>query len=299
MKSRSNDTAVKSRVWLAPASSGRAFTLPEVAAALIILALITSSVLVVVNRCTKAAIDRQLKIRAYQIARENMEKLLAAGAVEETLEQGIDELNPNIEWQTVVEPFYEPTTSRMWIRAVCSARYADSHDEEQTVEFTHWLTNLTKKQILALAEQKRLMQEQTLADIKEFVRANIDTLSEDTLLQLYDKMTDEDLSAEDANDFQEIKNYILTNLDDLDYLDEDDTTVLADLYNQFAAADVSGPDADGQPRTDDSATPDKQPPGQPDSSRREVIPGYTEAELEAMPAEQMWKVITEYLFSQD
>jgi hypothetical protein len=120
----------------------------EVLTALAILALISSSVLVVINRCVASAADSALRIQAFEVARENMEKLLASPSVKENVEYGQSNKYPEITWQTVVETFYEPITSRMWVRGVCSAEYRDTEGQEQKVELTHWLTGLTKEQLL-------------------------------------------------------------------------------------------------------------------------------------------------------
>jgi hypothetical protein len=79
--------------------------------------------------------------------------------VKETVEYGQSDKYSEIEWQTVVETFYEPITARMWIRGVCSAEYNDTAGELQTVELTHWLTDLTRDQLLQImksAEQESL-----------------------------------------------------------------------------------------------------------------------------------------------
>jgi type II secretory pathway pseudopilin PulG len=135
-----------------------AFTLGEIVIALAILALISSSVLVVIGRCAASAADSELRMRALEVARENMEALLSADSVKETVEYGQSDKYPEIEWQTIVETFYEPITARMWIRGVCSAEYNDTEGELQTVELTHWLTDLTREQLLQImknAEQER------------------------------------------------------------------------------------------------------------------------------------------------
>lgn len=137
----------------------RAFTLIEVALALTILAAITSSVLVVMSRCIKTTIGTQTKMRAFEIARENMEKLLASASIEDMAEFGISEIYPDIMWETIVETFYEPITSRMWVQAVCSATYTDSNNEVQQVELAHWLTNLSKKQVKDVLDQRKREQE--------------------------------------------------------------------------------------------------------------------------------------------
>ena len=133
---------------------GKAFSLIETVAALAILALVSSSVLVVVERCTAAMVDSELRMQAFEVARENMEKLLVLDSVGDMLEYGSSERYHDIEWQTVVESFYEPVTARMWVRAICSAEYTDTDNQLQTVELTHWLTSLTKKQVMEVIKQR-------------------------------------------------------------------------------------------------------------------------------------------------
>jgi prepilin-type N-terminal cleavage/methylation domain-containing protein len=125
-----------------------AFSLVEVMAALAILALVSSSVLVVINRCVASVADSALRMQAFEVARENMEKLLASPLVQEGVEFGQSDKHPGIEWQKVVETFYEPITAEMWVRGVCSAWYIDAEGQEQTVELTHWLADLTEGQLL-------------------------------------------------------------------------------------------------------------------------------------------------------
>ncbi|UCG48148.1 MAG: hypothetical protein JSU94_22060 [Phycisphaerales bacterium] len=146
-----------------------AFSLIEATTAIAILALISSSVLVVIDRCTVSATDFTLKMQAFEVARENMEKLLASNSVKETSEFGESEKYPDIEWQTIVEPFYEPITSRMWIRGVCSASYTDADNQEQTVELIHWLTDLTKEQMLEIMDQQEKEKEALGEDLIETV----------------------------------------------------------------------------------------------------------------------------------
>jgi len=140
-----------------------AFTLVETVTALTILALFTSGVLVTIDNCISSATNSGLQMRAFEIARENMEMLLTADSLEEGIEQGESERYPGIEWQTTVETFYEPITSRMWIRGVCSASYEDTEGERQSVELMHWLTDLSKEQLMQLAKQDEAEME-ALAD---------------------------------------------------------------------------------------------------------------------------------------
>jgi type II secretory pathway pseudopilin PulG len=131
----------------------KAFSLVEAVTALIILGLVCSSVLVVINRCMVGAADSELRMRAFEVARENMEKLLVSESVGETSEYGESEKYPEIQWYTTVETFYEPLTSRIWFQAICSAQYTDTEGEEQTIELTHWLTEVSKAQLIQMIKE--------------------------------------------------------------------------------------------------------------------------------------------------
>ncbi len=135
----------------------------EVVVALGILTTICSAVLVVMNRCIAATIDSQMKMEAFELVRENMEKLLGAESVTLVAELGTSDRNPNIQWQTVIETFKEPVDSGMWLQAVCSASYTDSDGEKQEVELVHWLCELSKRdqqQIQKQQQQEREYMEQ-------------------------------------------------------------------------------------------------------------------------------------------
>jgi len=132
-----------------------AFSLIETVTALIILAIISSSVFVVINRCMSSVADSALRMQAFEVSRKNMETLLVKDSVAEMVEYGSSDKYPEIQWQTTVETFYEPITERMWIQAVCSAEYTDTAGELQKVELTHWLTDLTKEQLIKIIEQRQ------------------------------------------------------------------------------------------------------------------------------------------------
>jgi len=136
-------------------------------AAVALLTFIGAGVWLVLERCTAAAVDTTQRMRAFEIARENMEKLLGSSTVEEMTEYGISEEYPDIRWQTTVESFYEPTTSHLWVRGVCSSEYTDSQGTPQTVELTNWLTTLSDEQMKQLSEraekQKQMLSKHILA----------------------------------------------------------------------------------------------------------------------------------------
>ncbi|MCP4260930.1 MAG: prepilin-type N-terminal cleavage/methylation domain-containing protein [Planctomycetes bacterium] len=161
-----------------------AFTLVEVLAALSILALISSSVMVVINRSVTSGADSALRMQAFEVARENMERLLSKPSVEETIDYGGSEIYPEITWETVVETFYEPITSRMWLRGICSTQYIDSTGLEQKVELTHWLTDLTKNQLLDVMsreDEEGQLADQLIATIEEaaeYAGVDIETIED-------------------------------------------------------------------------------------------------------------------------
>jgi prepilin-type N-terminal cleavage/methylation domain-containing protein len=134
------------------------FTLLEVLTALAVLAFVSSSVLVVIDRCIVAAADSTLRMEAFTLVRENMEKILASNSVSETVDYGISDTNANISWQTAIEAFSEPVDGTMWVRAVCSAEFKDTAGETQTVKLEHWLAELTQQQADQLAGQEDLEQ---------------------------------------------------------------------------------------------------------------------------------------------
>jgi len=136
----------------------------------VLLAFITVSVWVVLNRCMVSSADMVQRMRAFETARQNMEKLLGSESVKEITEYGISEKFSDIRWQTTVESFYEPITSRMWIQAVCTAEYSDSAGQVQNVELTHWLTDLTKEQLQRLLANMELMEAQLVQHILETER---------------------------------------------------------------------------------------------------------------------------------
>ncbi|MHC4645763.1 MAG: hypothetical protein ACYTBJ_09670 [Planctomycetota bacterium] len=145
------------------------YTFPEVMVSLAILAAVGAGVLVVFDRCMASSADMVLRMQAFELARDNMENLLALQKVQEMTEYGESELYPDITWRTVVQPFYEPVGSRMWVQAVCSAEYFDTEGELRTVELTHWLTSMTKEQIKQLAEEK-LEEKLRLAEADQLVQ---------------------------------------------------------------------------------------------------------------------------------
>jgi type II secretory pathway pseudopilin PulG len=131
------------------------FTLLEVVTALLILGTICTTVLTVMNQAITTAIDLRKRTQAFEVARENMENLLCLVTVSDTSDFGTHPLYPDIEWETTIEPFTEPVTSKMWVQAECTASYMDSAGEIQKVTLIHWLTGLSDKQMQQVLDQQK------------------------------------------------------------------------------------------------------------------------------------------------
>jgi len=163
----------------------RGFSLPEVMGALMVLAMVGSSVVLVIHRAVGKAADITLRTQAFEVARENMEKLLSAGSAKEMVEYGTSERYPDINWQTVVETFDEPISSQMWVRAICSAEYVDTRGRTEKIELVQWLTRLTDKQVeLILEERKKKETEtgdnifQTIEEAAEHIGVEVETIEQ-------------------------------------------------------------------------------------------------------------------------
>ncbi|AQQ72256.1 hypothetical protein SMSP2_02637 [Limihaloglobus sulfuriphilus] len=126
-------------------------------ASVVILSMITVSVLVVVNNMFDKSDEMNLKKRAFEVARDNMEMIIAQNSTKEYIESGFSEEYPEIEWEVSVESFTPANLDNdMWLKAYSIAYYPDSDGQWQQLRLEHWLTQLNvgqKKQILD--EQER------------------------------------------------------------------------------------------------------------------------------------------------
>ena len=276
-------------ILLKPGPNRRAFTIVEVATALVILSVILGSVVVLMNRYVEAVMDMELHWQAFEVARGNMETLLTESRLSETHEYGTSETHPDVEWQTVVEPFYEPVTNQMWIRALCSVEYPDSKGEYQEIELEHWITNLNAtqvKQILgqqeAEEEYSKLLQageytDMQLTTIAYLEEKGLDVDAYKKLLEQHRRKKLEYISEKGWDGYEKLSK-------DLEYEEDeflDDFGINFDDYNTFAAGyippkrsglddlydssgpddagfDASGPDGSGEAYRGDS-TPEERP----------------------------------------
>lgn len=263
--------------WSSRNTKVRGFSLIEVATALMILAFISTSVLVVINRCMASAADSAIRMQAFDVARENMEKLLTANSVRQTAKFGTSDKYPQIQWQSVVEAFYEPITQRLWVRGVCSAEYADSAGETQSIELTHWLTDVTKQQMLELLKQLQKEEEQlaamvinTIEEAAEYAGVEVQTIEQWVENGL--------LTTEDGS-------FIKNNID---VFKESDGNPTAEAKSQQAESVQDITEAAGK-----QVEPSKQeaPTGQDRLNDIEPVTGLTYGELEQMEFWELWQLL--------
>jgi hypothetical protein len=216
-------------------------------------------------------------MQALEVARENMEALLAADSVKETTEYGQSDKYPEIEWQTVVETFYEPITARMWIRAVCSAEYDDTAGELQTVELTHWLTDLTREQLLQIMREEEKEKEDLAGELIETVEeaAEYAGVEPETIEQWLENGM---LTTEDGS-------FVKKNLDI--YRQNDGNPSPEDKQLQAKSlTDLREP-------TTEQGQPGKQGAGDEQSWQDEIDPktGLTYGQLEEMEFSEIWDLL--------
>ena len=262
-----------------------AFTMVEVVAALVLLSMILSSVMVLMNRYVDSVIDLELRQEAFELARGNMEQLLAESKLSDIVEFGDSEQNPEIEWQTLVEPFYEPVTDQMWIRAVCSAGFDDSKGEYENIELEHWITGLTAAQVKQI-----LAQQQVEAEYLDLLAGGEDSAIQETTSaylkeegldhEAYDRFAEQQkrkkLEYITEKGFEGYEEY-------LEKLSEEENKFLEELgmdfegYNEFATFYVSKAEASDPflPDADDPSERDTDGPSerdQDDSSEGDTPP---------------------------
>lgn len=257
----------------------KAFSLVEAITALAILALVCSSVMVVINRCLGSVTDSVVRMQALEVARDNMEQLLASASVKEGTEYGESDKYPDIKWQTVIETFYEPITSRMWIRGICSADYGDTTGEPQTIELTHWLTDLTKEQLLQIMQQEEEEKERmanqiigTIEEAAEYAGVEVDTI---------EQWIDDGMLQTDDGSF--VKN-------NLDLFKQSEGKPSADAIRQQVQSEE-----EIRELVKELSVPDQPEPADYEEWKKQIDPttGLTNEELEKMDFMELFKLLLE------
>lgn len=279
------------------------FTLIEVAAAVLIIAGICATTLVVMNRCVEAAINLRNRERAFELARENLEFLLTGLKAREGMEYGFDEVNPEVQWQIAVEPFYEPISNRMWIRAVSSAEYLDTQGERQTVELEHWLTGLTPQQVKMIEAQRKAEEEfldslygEDESQRQELTRVFLEQqgLDVDAYEQFLNRQREQKMAYLEEYGYDDGYETLLQDLreaEDRFLLDQGvDWEEYRDFYNQYLgeAAEMAD-DSQDNPMEEEQA-PEEAPEETPEEDSEEDPPSeYTGGGFSAIPSEKEWE----------
>ena len=211
----------------------RGFSLIEVTTALAILAVICSSVMVAMNRLMDATDDVTMKMRAFTVARENLEQVLVLASVGVMTDYGTSEKYPMINWETTVETFAAPIMDKTWSRVICRAEYEDIEGQMQTVELTHWLSDLTDAQSQALDDSGGPLDPNELCFSKEEAAAYAGVPNE-----IIDVWLDQGMVQADDGSF------IKKNLDLFKTTNGDPSPM--ELDEQLRSSGMAAPDA-GQP----------------------------------------------------
>jgi hypothetical protein len=280
-----------------------AFSLVEVVTALVILALISLSVLVVINRCMASAADSELRMQAFEVARDNMETLLSKDSVEEMVEYGSSVRYPEIKWQTTVEVFYEPVASeqmQMWVRGICLAEYTDSAGEVQTIELAHWLTGLTKEQLLEIIKEKQREEERLAEELIETVEDAADYAGVDvaTIQQWVENgmpQTEDGFYIKDWLDLYARTDGKPTIEDRSRLAKEDMGEEIEEGKPDEKGEEKENDGESGEGETEEEREEEREEETKEetkrDEAKEELICGYTEEELMQMSFEQMWEIL--------
>lgn len=274
-----------------------AFTFVEVVAAVVLLSIMIASVLVMMDRFVGSIGDMRLRQQAFELARSNMETLLSEAKLPDIYEFGESETNPDVLWETTVEPFYEPFKNRMWIRAVCSGSFINSKDEEEKVELEHWITSLTAaqiKQILAQQETEAaymdLLHEgqytdPQLATIAYLEEAQLDVEAYKGLLEEHRRSKLEYLDKNGMNDnfdkyveqLQKEEDIFLENLG----MNFDEYNEFAKNFVPPAREDQPGPDETNTDVDNENPKPDREL--EPESEPEQWVPDWSKVPRELWP----------------
>jgi hypothetical protein len=250
-------------------------------------------------------------MQAFEVARERMETLLARDSVKENVDYGTSLKYPHINWESSVETFDEPIKSEMWVRAVCSATYIDSQGYEQKVELAHWLTNISKRQMLdiikQLDEREKILKNQLIPTISK-AAAYADVPTETIRFWI-------DNGMPTASNGAFIKDALDLYKDSQGYPSPENIAKVDKMYrfiSQSITKEVTtsptgsestsqqpgtgeGPSqgSQGQPSQQDR-TGRAQQPSPPNSGEKLYFGLYTDQQLREMSVAEIWKLLREY-----
>jgi hypothetical protein len=260
-----------------------------------VLAIIVSTSLAVMSRCLEATVNLRTRMAAFSLARENMENLLGATAVTESVDYGDSNDVAGVTWETRIEPFYDPHTTRMWIRAISAASWYDTNGELQTIEFTQWLTDLNEQDVGKILRRQQAQQEnldeQTLAQVQELyqkaveARAVAGTSGYDDMVALCRQLIQDYPSTTSANSARSLLREMPPEQKQaFDVKPYETTPVISPVNTGSDTSSPQAPDSSG-------ATAD--------TSDQEKVGGYTWDQLDQIYAQnpdRFWRIVMENMF---
>jgi prepilin-type N-terminal cleavage/methylation domain-containing protein len=276
---------------------GHGFTLIEIVTAILVLGFIVSGSLVVINNCLESTADLRMRMSAFSLARENMEKLMGASKVTEAVEYGDSNDIAGLSWETRIEPFYDPHTTRMWIRGVSSASWYNVMGELKTIEFTQWLTDLTFEDVQKILKRQQAQQgaldEQTLAEAQDLLdkvlqaRESAGTAGYGNMVELARRLIEEYPNAPAANDARLVLNDLPAPAKQEFNIQPRETTPVSPSVETS-----SGTSSENQPSSSESGN------NSTNTSNEKIFGNYTEAELVKIwndNPQEFWRIIMESL----
>jgi hypothetical protein len=234
-------------------------------------------------------------MQAFEVARENMEILLSRNSVKEKVDYGTSNKYPHINWETSVETFDEPVNSEMWVRAVCSAQYVDSNGDEQKVELTHWLTNISKRQMLDILKQmnkrNKMLKEQLIPNISE-AAIYADVTPETIQMWLDNGMPTASNGAfiKDSLDLY-IDSGGYPSLENIEKIEKLYTFMSQSTGEEITTMPTSNQQTNTGQGSQDQTSAQNNRGRTPSQERRELIPGYTEPELNQLSFAEFWQLL--------
>lgn len=168
----------------------------EALTALVIVGFTCGTVLIVINNSLDSMSDQESRLRAIDVARENIESLLAQTSLKEFSETGLSDLYPDIEWSRGIEVVEFQGTSDLWMKAFSTANFYNTDNELEEIEFINWLAPLTDQQ------QKQVLQDRQKED--EY----LEEMQQEELLE--EEAADQEYDGEDMEDALDMLNGIDT-----------------------------------------------------------------------------------------
>jgi hypothetical protein len=199
-------------------------------------------------------------------------------------------------WETRIEPFYDPHTTRMWIRGVSSASWYDVMGELKTIEFTQWLTDLTYADVQKILKRQEAQQgaldEQALAEAQDLLDQILkagQSADYDNMIILFRELTEQYSTSKAANTARYAVSKLPQEVQEKHNITSAETKPVTP-----SVSDSSGTSSDTQSSSNESDNN----PTPTDYSTKKVYLDYTEADLDKIfqdNPQEFWRIIMEML----